>query len=189
MEASQAKQQLRKEIACIKKLQTKEDLSNWSAQIMEKIEQTSLFKQAYNLAVYYSLKGEVETDLWIEKWFTKKNLILPVVEGDDLIMVRYEGKESLRSGSFGIMEPVVTPDNIFPENNIDLVIVPGVAFDKSLNRMGRGRGFYDRLLSGLNVPKIGICFGFQFFDKIPAEEFDRKMDMVITEKDVIGIKE
>lgn len=189
MEASQAKQQLRKEIACMKKLQNKEDLSNWSAQIMKKIEQTNLFQQANNIAVYHSIKGEVETSLWIEKWYREKNIILPVVDGDDLIMVRYEGPEKLKAGAFGIMEPVITQENVFPENNIDLVIVPGVAFDKSLNRMGRGKGFYDRLLSGVDAPKIGICFGFQLFDKIPAEEFDRKMDMVITEREVVCIKE
>ncbi|EJW97620.1 5-formyltetrahydrofolate cyclo-ligase, partial [gut metagenome] len=63
----------------------------------------------------------------------------------------------------------------------DIIIVPGVAFDKNRNRMGRGRGFYDRLLSDVNATKIGICFGFQISEDIPVEPFDKKMDMVITE--------
>lgn len=72
-----------------------------------------------------------------------------------------------------------------PENEIDLIIVPGVAFDRQRNRLGRGKGFYDRLLSTLNVPKIGISYDFQLKDQIPVEPFDRKMDLIITEKEII----
>ena len=53
------------------------------------------------------------------------------------------------------------------------------------NRLGRGKGFYDRLLSTLDVPKIGICYDFQLKDQIPAEPFDRKMDLIITEKEIL----
>ena len=60
-----------------------------------------------------------------------------------------------------------------PKNEIDLIIVPGVAFDKDKNRMGRGRGFY--------APKVGICFGFQMIPQVPVEPLDKKMDYVITE--------
>ena len=72
-----------------------------------------------------------------------------------------------------------------PESEIDLIIVPGVAFDRQHNRLGRGKGFYDRLLSTLDVPKIGICYDFQLKDQIPAEPFDRKMDLIITEKEIL----
>ena len=72
-----------------------------------------------------------------------------------------------------------------PESEIDLTIVPGVAFDRQHNRLGRGKGFYDRLLSTLDVPKIGICYDFQLKDQIPAEPFDRKMDLIITEKEIL----
>lgn len=61
----------------------------------------------------------------------------------------------------------------------------GVAFDRQHNRLGRGKGFYDRLLSTLDVPKIGICYDFQLKDQIPAEPFDRKMDLIITEKEIL----
>ena len=74
---------------------------------------------------------------------------------------------------------------MLPENEIDLIIVPGVAFDRQRNRLGRGKGFYDRLLSTLNVPKIGISYDFQLKDQIPVEPFDRKMDLIITEKEII----
>mgnify|MGYP001027393104 CR=1 FL=1 len=62
---------------------------------------------------------------------------------------------------------------------IDLMIIPALAFDKENNRLGRGKGFYDKLLENSNTLKVGVCFPFQFLDKIPTEEFDVKMDYVI----------
>lgn len=110
----------------------------------------------------------------------KKKLLLPLIVGDDLRLLLYEGPESLKPGPFGILEPKADGIEV-PKNEIDLIIVPGVAFDKDKNRMGRGRGFYDRLLSTLNAPKVGICFGFQLIPQVPVEPFDKKMDYVITE--------
>ena len=105
---------------------------------------------------------------------------MPLIVGDDLRLLPYEGPESLKPGPFGILEPKVDGIEV-PKNEIDLIIVPGVAFDKDKNRMGRGRGFYDRLLSTLNAPKVGICFGFQMIPQVPVEPLDKKMDYVITE--------
>lgn len=59
------------------------------------------------------------------------------------------------------------------------MVVPGIAFDKENNRLGRGRGYYDKLLKAANAIKVGVCFEFQFFDRIPTEEFDVKMNYVI----------
>ena len=100
-------------------------------------------------------------------------------------MLLYAGKESLKTGVFGILEPSEDCEAV-PESEIDLIIVPGVAFDRQLNRMGRGKGYYDRLLSTLQAPKIGICFDFQLQDTVPTESFDKKMDMIITEKEIIN---
>ena len=107
-----------------------------------------------------------------------------MIVGDDLRLLPYNGTDSLKPGIFGIMEPIEQKTTV-DESEIDLIIVPGVAFDRQLNRMGRGKGYYDRLLSTLQVPKIGICFDFQLQDMIPIEPFDKKMDMIITEKEVI----
>jgi 5-formyltetrahydrofolate cyclo-ligase len=128
--------------------------------------------------MYYSLKDEVQTDAFIEKWYQQKNILLPVVQGEDLILRQYTGKESLQTGAYHIEEPV---GEVFSSyQKIDAVIVPGVAFDKKGNRLGRGKGYYDRLLPQLKATKIGICFPFQLVEEVPTEPFDIKMDKIIT---------
>lgn len=116
---------------------------------MDRLEQTELFQAASCIALYHAIPGEVQTAGFIEKWYRKKKLLLPLIVGDDLRLLLYEGPESLKPGPFGILEPKADGIEV-PKNEIDLIIVPGVAFDKDKNRMGRGRGFYDRLLSTLN---------------------------------------
>lgn len=180
----ESKQQLRKDIASLKKSYAKTTLLDFSEKILKRLEETELFRQASCIALYYSIPGEVQTAAFLEKWYDRKQLLLPLVVGDDLRLLPYKGFNSLTPGAFGIPEPTDT-ETAVNESEIDLIIVPGVAFDRKLNRMGRGKGYYDRLLSTLQVPKIGICFDFQLQESVPVEPFDRKMDMVITEKDII----
>lgn len=171
-------------MASLKRSYTKTTLLDLSAKIMERLEETDLFRQASCIALYHAIAGEVQTAGLIEKWYREKKLLLPLVEGNDLRLLLYAGKESLKAGAFGIPEP--TEDCVaVPESEIDLIIVPGVAFDREHNRLGRGKGFYDRLLSTLNVPKVGICYDFQLKDRIPVEPFDRKMDLIVTEKEIL----
>lgn len=171
-------------MASLKKSYGKITLLDFSEKILKQLEETELFRQASCIALYYSIPGEVQTAGFLEKWFEEKQLLLPLVVGDDLRLLPYKGKESLQPGAFGIPEPTDTETTV-SEWAVDLIIVPGVAFDRQLNRMGRGKGYYDRLLSTLQAPKIGICFDFQLQDNIPVEPFDKKMDLIITEKEII----
>lgn len=158
---------------------------DFSEKILKRLEETELFRQASCVALYNAIPGEVQTAVFLEKWFEKKTLLLPLITGEDLCLLPYKGTGSLQPGVFGIMEPIAGEETV-NESEIDLIIVPGVAFDRQLNRMGRGKGYYDRLLSTLEVPKIGICFDFQLLDSVPTEPFDKKMDMIITEKEMIN---
>lgn len=124
-----------------------------SEKILEQLEETELFQHASCIALYHAIPGEVQTAAFIEKWYLTKKLLLPLIEGDNLLLIPYTGKESLQSGIFGIQEPTYTGITV-PENEIDLIIVPGVAFDRQLNRLGRGKGYYDRLLSSIQAPKV-----------------------------------
>ena len=127
--------------------------------------------------IYSALPDEVQTQGFIEKWCQKKKIILPTVIGDDIIPVEYADGTTLAVGDFNILEPQNEPYT----GGFDLIVVPGVAFDRNGNRLGRGKGYYDRFLSQhLEVKRIGICFDFQMVEEVPAEPFDIRMDEVIT---------
>lgn len=177
----QAKQNLRKEINLLKRSYSEKELSSFSTSIMKCLEASESFQKATCIALYYPLIGEVETTSLLEKWYQKKCLLLPLVEGDNLKFYRYKGKEALTTGAYGILEPNQT-EEVIPIEQIDLIVIPGIAFDKQLNRMGRGKGYYDRLLAQSKAQKIGICFDFQLKNRIPTEAFDIQMDQIITEK-------
>jgi 5-formyltetrahydrofolate cyclo-ligase len=146
---------------------------------LQRLEQHPRFASAHTLLLYHSLPDEVQTAEFIRKWSTRKRIILPVVVGDDLELRVYEGETSLRKGAFNILEPTGT---LFTEyEELDLAIIPGVAFDPNGNRLGRGKGYYDRLLARLpaTLYKIGICFDFQKLPNIPTEPHDHVMNEVI----------
>lgn len=179
------KRNLRKAIKISKNSLSLEEKKTRSQSIWQQIENLSEFKEARTIMLYWSMDDEVYTHDFIEKWHTKKTLLLPAVDGDDLRIKVFDGINSMRPGpDFGILEP--TGHDYSEPENIDMIIVPGVAFDHNNNRMGRGRGFYDRLLCQSNAIKVGVCFLFQYIPVVPTEPEDIKMDMVVTEQPDIG---
>lgn len=147
-----------------------------------------MFKKAHTVLLYHSLPDEVDTRGFIKKWSGTKRIVLPVVKGDQLELRLYAGEECLHRGRFGIEEPAegIPAD----EKEIELAIIPGVAFDRDGNRLGRGKGYYDRTLDRLGKAyRIGVCFGFQILGAVPSERDDRPMDEVWTEKGCISKKQ
>lgn len=179
------KQALRKIIQTTKRSYSEKELSSFSVTAMQRLEATTLFQQAQCIALYYPLWGEVDTSSLLERWYQQKCLLLPVVVGDDLIFRRYYGKSSMQVGAYGILEPIEIDAKVtLPA--MDLIVVPGIAFDKQLNRMGRGKGFYDKLLSkDAQGVKLGLCFDFQLRADVPVEPFDISMDFVVTDQQVL----
>lgn len=155
-----------------------------SETLLKHIETHPAFIKAGCVLIYHSLKDEVYTHTFIEKWKESKTILLPVVTGNDLKLRKYLGKQSIQKGNNGIEEPI--GENFTDYNGIDLAIIPGVAFDTKGNRLGRGKGYYDRLLPKLQAHKIGVCFSFQIANEVPTEEFDIRMDEIITEKGFIN---
>ena len=171
------KKELRAQIKTLKKQHTKEQLLEQSKKILAKLEQHPDFVNAEKIMLYSALPDEVQTQAFLEKWHLKKTIILPTVVGDDIVPVEYANDTNFAVGDFNILEPQNEPY----AGDFDLIIVPGVAFDRHGNRIGRGKGYYDRFLCHhLAVKRIGICFDFQLVDEVPAEPFDIKMDEVIT---------
>lgn len=174
------KNAIRKSIANQKKKFPTEVLKEWSDVLWKKFEETSLFRESSTILLYHSLPDEVYTHDIIERWNQSKKIILPVVTGSELELKLYTGAEQLRMGSFQIKEPMGSP--IGYEISIDLALIPGVSFDLSGNRLGRGKGFYDKLLKRIRVPKIGICFQFQVRDTLPTNKLDVPMSQIWSEQ-------
>ena len=138
-------------------------------------------RHTYTLLLYHSLPDEVLTHEFIKRWHPYKPIVLPLVKGDELEFRYYEGgKFHLQSGAFGIEEP--TGSLVENLHEIELSIIPGVAFDRSGNRLGRGKGYYDRALTKLQSYRIGVCFQLQLLPHIPVEATDLPMDEVWTEQ-------
>ena len=148
-----------------------------AANVFEKIEALPEFINAHNIIIYWSMPDELPTHNFIIRWSKKKTMLLPVVKGEDMLIKPFSTKEELKQGSLGIWEPDTQKEYL---NFIDLVIVPGVAFDRDKSRLGRGKGYYDRYFINKRIVKIGVCFDFQLLKSIPIDSFDIKMDKVVT---------
>lgn len=144
--------------------------------VFEAIELLDQFKKSNNILLYYSLPDELPTHDIVKKWAGIKNIFLPRVNGNDLYVVPL-GDVLSKDDKYGIDEP--TGDAVSP-SIIDLIIVPAVALDRKCQRLGRGKGFYDRLLTECNAYKIGVCLTCQLIDEVPTEKHDVPLDAVVT---------
>lgn len=136
------------------------------------------FMMADNVLLYHSLPDELSTREFFDSLPSDKHYYLPRVNGLDLEILPYE-KSRLHLGAFRIEEP--DGDDTVDIDSIDLIVVPAVAYDRRGNRLGRGKGYYDRLLSHSRAITVGVCYGFQLVDEIDAEEHDIPVDFVIAD--------
>ncbi len=179
------KQFIRKKITEHKKYLSPKTIADLSQKIGDRLVQTEEFQQAKCIALYYAMEDEVQTSALIEEWFTTKKIVLPVISNENIHFFTYTGKSNLTKGVLGINEP--TDTELISPKEIDLFIIPGIAFDYECNRMGRGKGYYDRYLTHIKKPTIGLCFDFQLLEHIPTEIHDKKMTLVITEKSIVSL--
>lgn len=134
----------------------------------------------HTILLYHSLPDEVKTHALIRTLHAEgKKVLLPTVVDDRLELHLYTGEQAFSTGaSYGILE---SSGELFTDyGSIDLAIIPGMAFTKEGDRLGRGKGYYDRLLPQLSCPLIGIAFPFQMLPSIPCEPHDIRMEDVIT---------
>ncbi|ABB31417.1 5-formyltetrahydrofolate cyclo-ligase [Geobacter metallireducens RCH3] len=147
------------------------------------------FAEARIVALYSPIGGEVETGEVMEAALKEgKIVIFPVVCGDCLRFVKVSDPSEMTKGAFGIAEPCLTGE-AYPPDAADLVVVPGVAFDRAGKRIGFGKGYYDRALHHLegSGKLVAFCYDFQLVDEIVAESHDVAVDVIITEKRVITL--
>jgi 5,10-methenyltetrahydrofolate synthetase len=172
------KDNLRREIKLKKKAMSPLQIEEKSKNIQMQIELIKKFHESHTILAYMALPDEVQTRSFLQKWIDKKRIVLPVINGETLELREYVlGGILDKSSSYGIMEPhngkIVLPDEV------DFAIIPGLAFDRSNKRLGRGKAYYDKLLRATQFFKVGVCFQEQLVDNVPVDEFDVKMNLVI----------
>ncbi len=179
MEVKELKKNIRKTIKSIRLSLSPIDAKRKAQQVFAEIESMERFRLAKTVLAFWSLPDEIDTHDFVIKWAAQKRIVLPVVVGDELEFRLYKGVEYLqKSSGFGIMEPK-TGELVDPKE-INFAIIPGVAFDLKGNRLGRGKGFYDRTLPKLiNAVKVGVAYEFQLIDSVPVSEHDHPVDFVI----------
>ena len=173
------KRALRKEIRAEIARLSIEEKQSLSAQIFNKIATLDKLEEASVVALFVSLSDEPQTADFIEHLLHKnRRVVVPRIEGDEMNF--YDISEGVKVGAFGIMEPTATTP--IEPSEIDVMIVPGVAFTPSGKRCGRGKGFYDKYLSrkGFEAHTIGVCYPCQIVENLPTEEHDRVLDCVIS---------
>lgn len=151
-----------------------------SLKIQRKIIKSPEFKKATTVALYFPLKTEVSTKHVIKSALRKgKTVALPTIADQKMHMVKITSLANMEFKKHFLQPKLGTE---IRKDEIDLIIVPMVSFDKQKNRIGFGKGHYDKFLNGYNGKKIGIAFSCQEYTHIEAESFDIKMDRIITEK-------
>lgn len=171
------KNEIRKKIRDLKSMLLEKERQSAADDVFRRVENTAAFMVAERILMYHSLPDELSTRAFLTKWSNRKRFYLPRVNGVNLEILPYD-ETRLELGAFHIEEP--TGNDVVNPDDIDLIIVPGVAYDNRGNRVGRGKGFYDRLLRSMRAIKIGIGYEFQIVNEIQAESHDVKMDLVIS---------
>ncbi|MGN0346401.1 MAG: 5-formyltetrahydrofolate cyclo-ligase [Lachnospiraceae bacterium] len=172
----------------------KDEKREKSAMVCRKLLETKAYKEASAVLCFVSYASEVDTFSFLQECLKNGKLVyVPKVVGTEMHFYQMNSLADLGNGYKGIPEPVHENNEFVVGEHTDaLLIMPGVAFDMCGNRVGYGKGFYDRFLSkGFRGIKIAICFDFQILgkDTFPVEETDIKPDFLLSEKQCINLKE
>ena len=161
------------------------DLSTYSRlsqQAQRQMIGSECFARARTLALYSPINKEVATgQIFVAARELDKRVFYPRVSGDELEFIAVDTAGKLEPGTFGVAEPV--DGESISVAGLDLIVVPGVAFDLRGHRLGYGRGFYDRQLAGRSTATVvvGLCFEIQLCNLLPAEAHDQALDYITTE--------
>jgi 5-formyltetrahydrofolate cyclo-ligase len=177
---------LRKEILNRLRKQPEDDKRVKEKVIKEQFLSSEEFLNNRVMMFYVSMQEEVDTWAMIEEAIDRgKTVVVPysLKENNTMVPIQiWDVKKDLEKGVYGIYQPKSKEKNIIPLTDIEIVIVPGVAFDKENNRLGRGKGYYDNFLRKLpkKTVAIGLCFDFQIVKDLPTDQFDLPVHSIIS---------
>jgi 5-formyltetrahydrofolate cyclo-ligase len=176
------KQDIRREMAAQRMALDPQWIESASERIISKIRSMEAYQSAESIALYMAVDGEVKVDaLFRDCWNAGKCTCIPFFHADTGVyeMAELTPDTECRPGPCGIREPAAPVP--FALDAIDLMVVPGVAFDEAGHRLGHGKGYYDRLLAGFSGISVAPAFNFQILPAIPVEGHDRPVNIIITE--------
>lgn len=183
-----SKQEIREQVEAQRRVLDPSWVEAASARIIRNFKTVEAFQSAGTIALYMAIGGEVNLDpLFPECWESGKRTCIPVFNAKTKLyeMAEITHETDFKTGHYGIREPASpTP---CPMDEIDLVAVPGVAFDRKGRRLGHGGGYYDRLLAGFSRVSAGLAFDFQILPSIPIEPHDRPVDVLVTETKIVNV--
>ncbi len=168
------------------KLLTCKEIERRSKNVVDNLQKMFWYQKAKVIMGYYPLKGEVDILGMVRKVKEEGKIVcFPKIEGENLVpYVVDEIEKDFKKGKFGIMEPDLEKTQRIEMEEIDVVIIPGVAFDVEKYRLGRGKGFYDRFIRRLrkNIKTIGVAFDFQVVESLPHTSFqDERVNYIVTD--------
>lgn len=169
---------------------TKEEIKRRSVNVINNLYNWSKYKNAKCIMVFFPLRGEVDILEMIRKAFGTKKICFPVMDLKSKDLSAYAVNnltDDFVLGPYKVRQPDIKKTKEVTVSELDMVIVPGLAFDKHKNRLGRGAGFYDRFLSKLSpqTQKVGIGFDFQILESLPISlTHDQKVDTVVSENSI-----
>ena len=185
------KNALRKEIYALRDSLTPEEIAVKSRAVAGQLEELPFYREAATIMFFLSFRSEVDTRGMVEENLAKgKRVLVPKSLPQERVLVPsqlLDLEKDLALGYYDIPEPRAEVLRPVEPAEIDLLIVPGVAFDLQGNRLGYGGGYYDRFFERLRpgVPLVAIAFELQIVSRVPIEPWDRRMDWVVTEKRAI----
>lgn len=194
MEIEKQKSSLRKRILALRRAQSSRDIEKKSDNIKGELFTFSAFDEAETILFYLAVKDEVQTEKMIEESLQKdKRVVVPFIDWQRKEILPSEIKDLAKDIKIGILKIPQPKKNFyspFSPASIDLVIIPGVVFDRKGNRLGFGGGFYDRFLGKLSdiTKLVGLAFELQLVDNVPSQSHDVAVDYLITEEGIIDCK-
>ncbi len=162
------------------------------ANISDKLEQSESIAEFIKCAelpkgsicIYNSIASEVDTKALIEYFCNVREVYLPVVDGEDIALVNVDKDTKYVEGAWGIYEPIgkrLAPQYVRPS----VTVTPLLGVDRRLNRLGKGKGYYDRYFAKTDTFKVGLAFREQVVEKVYADDWDKPLDMLITPDGII----
>jgi 5-formyltetrahydrofolate cyclo-ligase len=182
-----AKRRIRRTVLEERDALTPEERTSWGERIAERFVTLPEVRHATSVMVFSSFGSEVPTGPSMERLHALGvTVALPRIEDADLVAVPYAPGDPLRPTGFGALEPI-GPETLAPAS-LDVIAVPGVAFDRRGRRIGYGGGYYDRFLRGLPAFTVGLVFGLQVLDEaLPVGRFDLPVRVIVTEGETIRV--